>query len=55
LGTHWEQGKKTKNPSPPSPNKNKKQKNWTVQECTLSLPIGYMKILFLFVIIFGLG
>jgi hypothetical protein len=37
LGTHWEQGGKTKNPSLPTPSKRKK--NWTVHECMLRLSI----------------
>ncbi len=64
--TNWELGKpygnmmienkeeKQKIPLPTAP---RKEKNWTVHECMLSLPIGYMKFLFpkLFVTIFGLG
>jgi hypothetical protein len=54
LGTHWEQGRKTKNASPPLPPKGK---NRAHHECMLRLLIGCMKFLFpkLFVTIFGLG
>jgi hypothetical protein len=43
LGTHWEH--------------EEKQKNWTLEECMLSLFVGCMKLLFpkLFVTSFGLG
>jgi hypothetical protein len=46
-------GKKQKTPLPLPP---QKEKNWTIHECMLSLPIGYMKFLFprLFITIFGL-
>jgi len=44
LGTHWEHGRKQKLALPPtSP---KKKKNWTLEECMLSLLIGCMKLLF---------
>ncbi len=64
LGTLWELDgntlrtrRKTKNPSLLSPPPSQKEKNWTVHECMLSLPIGCMNFFFpnLFVIIFRLG
>jgi hypothetical protein len=36
-------GKKQKIPLPLPP---QKEKNWTIHECMMSLPIGYMKFLF---------
>jgi hypothetical protein len=43
LGTHWEQGRKTKKNSP---HPTHKRKNKVHHECMWSLPIGYMKFLF---------
>jgi hypothetical protein len=45
MGTHWEQGKKQKNPSLPAP---PKEKNWIIHECMLSLLIGCMKLVTIF-------
>jgi hypothetical protein len=44
LKTCWEQGRKTKKNSPHPTPKWRKQAH---HECTLNLPIGYMKFLFL--------
>jgi len=41
MGTHWEQVKNTKNPSPRAPSE---RKNLDHHECMLSLPIGCMKL-----------
>jgi len=37
MGTLWDQGEKTKKSPPPPPHK---EKNWTVHECMLSLPLA---------------
>jgi len=55
LGTHWEQGRKTKKNSPhPTPPHPEKEKTGPIVSVWLSLPIGCMQFLFpkLFVTIF---
>jgi hypothetical protein len=46
LGTHWEQGRKTKKITPHPQKEKNKIKNRAHHECMLRLPIGCMKFVF---------